>query len=92
MTWAETIAPSTHHGRGTTDPKPTIVTEGVLVTSVAETSAAWRDGLRAGDAIVAVNRKPVASIAALIDAVPRDDRAFALNIMRDGARLFIVIR
>jgi serine protease DegQ len=67
------------------------LTEGVLVTSVAETSAAWRDGLRANDVIVAVNRKPVASIAALVDAVPKNDRAFALNVVRDGARLFIVI-
>jgi hypothetical protein len=47
--------------------------------------------LRPDDVIVAVNRRQVASIAALIDDVPRNGGPFALNVMRDGARLFIVI-
>jgi Do/DeqQ family serine protease len=66
--------------------------EGVLVTSIAEDSAAYRAGLRTDDVIVGVNRKPVANIAALAAALPSPGQLFALNVLRDGARIFVTVR
>lgn len=65
---------------------------GVLVVSVAQGSPAWRNGIRQGDIITAVNRRDVATVDELSDAVAAAQSAIALNIIRDEARLFIVIQ
>ncbi len=66
--------------------------EGVVVASVAQGSPAWRNGLRQGDIITAVNRRSINSVGELSSAVGAAESAVALNIVRDGARLFIVIQ
>ena len=66
--------------------------EGVQVVRVEQGSPASRNGLRQGDIITAVNRRPVASVQALTSAVAEAESAIALNIIRDEGRLFIVIQ
>lgn len=66
--------------------------QGVVVAGVDQGSPAWRSGLRDGDVILAVNRRPVQSVDALSEALQRTDGAIALNILRGGARLFLVIQ
>ena len=62
---------------------------GVPVESVAEGSAAARLGLKAGDVIVAINRKPVHSIAELREAVRSAGSGLVLRIQRGDAQVFI---
>ncbi|BCG83804.1 serine endoprotease DegQ (plasmid) [Mesorhizobium sp. 113-3-3] len=63
----------------------------VVVSQVKEGSAAARAGLRADDVIVAVNRKPVATVAALNVALHEASGTIALDLFRDGAKLFLVV-
>jgi serine protease DegQ len=66
--------------------------EGVLVGSVEPGSPAARNGLRQGDIITAVNRQNVRTVQDLSSALRAAGSAIALNIVRDNARLFIVIQ
>jgi Do/DeqQ family serine protease len=66
--------------------------ESVLVASVQPGSPAASAGLRAGDVIVAVNRQPVSSASELNQALRETRGTLALDLVRDGARLFLVIR
>ncbi|PDT51670.1 MULTISPECIES: Do family serine endopeptidase [Sinorhizobium] len=63
----------------------------VVVSSIEGGSAAARSGLRAGDVIVAVNRKPVATVAELAAALKDAGGAIALDLFRGGSKLFLVI-
>ncbi|MXN53221.1 Do family serine endopeptidase [Shinella sp. AETb1-6] len=65
---------------------------GVVIESVAPDSLAARSGLRAGDMIVAVNRVPVASITDLRRAIDEKPAIVALELIRDGGRLLLVLR
>jgi serine protease Do len=68
-------------------------TKGVVVTRVAPGAAAERAGLREGDVIVAIERKPVASaeefgrIAGAVD--PKE--SVLLTIQREGRTIFVVL-
>lgn len=64
----------------------------VVVTGVEDGSAAARAGLEAGDVIVAVNRRPVGSTADLAAALKEVTGTLALDLFRDGMRLFLVVR
>jgi len=64
--------------------------EGVYVATVQPGSAAAALGLRAGDIIVAVNQKPVKSIATFEEAARAAGSVLALSIQRGEAQLFIV--
>jgi serine protease Do/serine protease DegQ len=64
----------------------------VVVARVEENSAAARAGLRPGDVIVAVNRKPLTTVAELTEALHQTAGAIALDLIRGGAKLFLVIR
>ncbi len=66
--------------------------QGVVVARIDQGSPAWRNGLREGDIILAVNRRPVQSVDALSQALQGTDGAVALNILRGNARLFLVIQ
>jgi Do/DeqQ family serine protease len=66
--------------------------DGVLVARVDQGSPAQRNGLRAGDVITAVNREPVRSVEEFSRAMQDASGAIALNIVRNNARLFIVIQ
>lgn len=65
---------------------------GVLVAEVAQGSPAWLFGLRPGDIITAVNRRPVRSLAELEAAVSNQSRLLALNIVRGNAQIFLLLR
>lgn len=66
---------------------------GVLVAEVQAGSPAWRSGLRAGDIVTGVNRRPVGSVAELRRALAAGSQgAIALNILRNGMQLFLVLR
>ncbi|MBX5050828.1 DegQ family serine endoprotease [Rhizobium lentis] len=65
---------------------------GVVIENVAPGSTAARAGIRAGDIIVAINRVPVASIADLRRTIAQKPAIVALELIRDGGRLLLVIR
>ena len=66
--------------------------KGVLVARVEPGSAAARNGLRQGDIVLAVNRAAVSSVRELAEAVRASGAVIALNILRGGMRLYIVIQ
>ncbi|MDR9446669.1 MAG: Do family serine endopeptidase [Balneolaceae bacterium] len=69
--------------------------EGVIVTSVDETSKAYRQGLRPGDVITQIQGKAVNSPKTagrvLLSLNQRGEEAVLLRIQRQGQRLFIAI-
>jgi len=65
---------------------------GVVVTDVEADSRAAYSGLRAGDLVLEVNRRRVASVAELREALSRPARLVALLIYREGATLFLTLR
>lgn len=64
----------------------------VVIAAVEEGSAAARFGLRTGDVVVAVNRQPVSTVAELTAALREATGTIALDLLRGGMRLFVVIR
>jgi Do/DeqQ family serine protease len=66
--------------------------EGAVVTTVDPGSPAARNGLRPGDVIMAVNRQRVRSAEELKRALEAAGRVLALNVIRGGAQLFVVIQ
>jgi serine protease Do/serine protease DegQ len=64
---------------------------GVLVTEISNESAAWGRGLRPGDIIVAVNRKPVQSISDIAEMPPSPNKELLLRVYRAGEFGYIVI-
>lgn len=65
---------------------------GVLVIDVAQDSRAWRNQLRPGDIITAVNRNPVASPGELEERMAAARGAVALSVIRDDQRLLLILR
>lgn len=65
-------------------------TKGVVVTDVDVASAAYEAGLRRGDVIQSVNRKPVASVGEFETAVGRGGSVLLL-VNRGGATRFVVV-
>jgi S1-C subfamily serine protease len=53
---------------------------------------AARYGLRKDDVIVAVNRRPVNSVAELRQAMDQAGNVIALNIRRGNTSLYLVLR
>jgi serine protease DegQ len=66
--------------------------EGVVVADVERNSRAWRNKIRPGDVIVAINRERVRSVEELSDAMRRTGRTIAVDIIRDRTQLLIVIQ
>ena len=66
--------------------------EGVFVADVERNSRAWRNNIRAGDIIVAINRERVRSVEELSRALRRTGRTIAVDIIRDRSQLLIVIQ
>ena len=64
----------------------------VPVEQIVPGSPSWVLGLRAGDIIVAVNQKPVASLSTFQEVVKSVHLAFALNVLRGDTQLFRVLR
>lgn len=66
--------------------------QGIVVAEVEQGSPAWRNGLRDGDIILGVNRRPVTSVDAFANMLETAGGAIALNILRGNIRLFLVIQ
>jgi Do/DeqQ family serine protease len=66
--------------------------QGVFVADVERNSRAWRNNIRAGDIIVAINRERVRSVEELSRALRRTGRTIAVDIIRDKSQLLIVIQ
>lgn len=78
-----TVAPGTAEGGKT---------GGVLVAECAEGSPAWRHGLRTGDLIIGVNRQEIESLDQLKAALADSKSVFTMNVIRDGAQIFLVMQ
>ncbi|MBB5537734.1 S1-C subfamily serine protease [Rhizobium giardinii] len=63
-------------------------TGNMVVSSIEDGGAAARSGLRAGDVIVAVNRRPVSTVAELAAALNNASGTIALELFRGGLELF----
>jgi S1-C subfamily serine protease len=64
----------------------------VIVKHIEEGSGAAQSGLRVGDVIVAVNRRPVSSLSDLTTALHDANGTIALDLVRGGEKLFLIIR
>jgi S1-C subfamily serine protease len=65
---------------------------GVLVVSVEPGSPAWDHGLRQGDIIAGVNRRPVRNARELLSALSKAGRPILLNVVRGDYVFAIVLR
>jgi S1-C subfamily serine protease len=65
---------------------------GVLVAEVGRGSLAERSGLRAGDVVVTINRVAVDSVTAAKDILEQRTSLVALNVVRDGAAMLIIVQ
>ncbi len=66
---------------------------GVLVVEVTPGSPAWQGGLRPGDVIVSVNRRPVGDLMDLSGVLGHSGRQnLLLNVRRGNGALFLVMR
>lgn len=66
--------------------------KGAFVLSVTPNSPAWRAGLRDGDIIRAVNRKPVEDAKAFEERISENTDTVALTVKRGEADIFLVLR
>jgi serine protease Do len=65
---------------------------GAVITQVKPESKAAEAGLKPGQVIIAIDRKPVASAQEASDAIDRNPGDLLLRVWNDGARLYIVVR
>lgn len=65
---------------------------GVRVVEVGAGSPAWRSGLRQGDLILSVNKRPIYSLQDVEQAVSKDTGTLLLTIGRGDSALLLVIR
>lgn len=66
--------------------------QGLLITSVAESSEGERVGLQTGDLIIAVNNKPVSEIQAFKSLIKQSGNRVLLRIERSGQYFFVPLR
>ena len=66
--------------------------DGVVVADVERGSRAWRNNIRPGDVIIAINRERVQTVEELSRALRRVGRTIAVDIIRDDSQLLIVIQ
>jgi Do/DeqQ family serine protease len=74
------------------DPSETSSGLGVLVSQVDDGSPAALNGLADGDVITAVNRRAVRTVQDLAGALRGAATPVALSIVREGERLYVVVR
>lgn len=65
---------------------------GVVVAQVDNNTQAWRSGLRAGDVVVAVNRRPVQNLADLRDSIRTKESQLLFRVYRAGEFGYVIIR
>jgi Do/DeqQ family serine protease len=66
--------------------------DGVLVSEVEENGPAARAGIRAGDAIVEVNRRRVRDLRTFEDALGRAEQDVLLFVQREGRSQYVVLK
>jgi Do/DeqQ family serine protease len=66
--------------------------KGVEVAAVEQGSAAWDAGLRKGDRVVSVNRKPVNNVEELRKLVGHLEPTLLLNVYRNDRAFFILVQ
>jgi Do/DeqQ family serine protease len=66
--------------------------DGVVVADVERNSRAWRNNIRPGDLIIAINRERVRNLEELNSALRRTGRSIAVDVIRDKTQLLIVIQ
>ena len=59
--------------------------------SVLQDTPAWNEGIREGDIITSVNRKPVTNPGELMAAASQAGGSLLLNIIRPDGSLFVLI-
>jgi S1-C subfamily serine protease len=67
-------------------------TTGVTVRSVEGNSNAFRNGLREGDVILAINNRPVDTVAELERLARQADGTLAITVSRDGQAQLVLAR
>jgi serine protease Do len=66
--------------------------KGAVVTGIEESSAAYDAGLREGDVILEINRKPVKSAQEAVDLTAKvDDRSLLLRVWSQGGTRYLVV-
>ncbi len=65
--------------------------KGVMVAAIELGSPAWQAGLREGDVIVSVNRKPVQSVDEFLKIASKSPNRLLLRIQRGNFSLFLVL-
>jgi serine protease Do len=68
------------------------VSKGVVITNVTPGTPAARAGLRPGDVLLEVNRKPVTNVRELADAYGKAKGSVLLLINRRGSTVFVVLK
>ncbi|HET6528515.1 MAG TPA: Do family serine endopeptidase [Balneolaceae bacterium] len=67
--------------------------EGIVVTDISRTSEAYRQGLKRGDVITAVNREPVSTVSEfneiMSEVAESEDGVVLLNVVSGGYNRFI---
>lgn len=66
--------------------------QGPVVVAIDEGSRAARSGLRVGDIVIALNRSEVASVEELTNALSSAEGTLALQLIREGVPLLLVVR
>ena len=66
--------------------------QGAMIVQVEEGSTAMRNGLRAGDVVTSVNRRPITSVEDLRRLASPGQQQLLLNVRRGNGALFLVIR
>jgi serine protease DegQ len=64
----------------------------ILISKLESRSPAANSGLRGGDIILSVNKRPVSNFKEMEQAVKIESRGLLLNIQRGNRGLFILIR
>jgi serine protease Do len=67
-------------------------THGVVITDVQEGSVGAESGLKPGDIIQEANHQAVANVANLDDATSHSSSAVLLVVMREGRKLYLVMK